>query len=322
MKFPFLLDDRYHVERVFADSGGMGIIYFARDTRCADNPVLVKTTRYDSGPRARNLRYTLQEGVEFITKTRKILEWERKVLVRFRNEGIPNIPSANHWVLAKSTTLDASYEGRVGAWSVPEEVLNTEPYLVMEMISGAPLESRMVEPDFRANLEENLLTLSREILTILIRMHRPTQIGSSRGIFLYQDLKPANVIVSGDDYFSLIDFGATILKLGEKTTEPTAGCITPGYSAPEAGNGREAYIDERFDIYTLGATLWHAITLEDPRMKGEFPVLDPEICLKHGCSVNFAAILRRALARRSDDRYASAAAMRKDVMEELRRLRA
>jgi len=318
---PFLLADRYRVERVFADSGGMGVIYLATDTRCANNAVLVKTTRYDAGPRARHLRYTLQEAEQYIERTRKILEWERKVLVRFRNEGLNNIPSANHWVIGRSQTLAASYEGRVGSYIMPESILASEPFLIMELIPGQILETRMKESDFRQNLEEHLLTLSREILTIFIRMHKTFDIGGRKGLFLYQDLKPANIVVSGDDYFTLIDFGGTTLKLGEKTTEPTAGCITPGYSAPEAANGREAYIDERFDIYTLGATMWHAITLQDPRDMGEFPSLDPAVAMRAGLSREFSSILHRTLARNPNDRYPNAASMRKDVMERLRMLR-
>jgi hypothetical protein len=54
-----LANGRYRLERVFADSGGMGLLYSARDTFCADNRVLLTTPRYDTGPRARNFRYTL-----------------------------------------------------------------------------------------------------------------------------------------------------------------------------------------------------------------------------------------------------------------------
>ncbi len=321
MTFPRLGGDRFEVEGVFADGGGMGLLYLARDTRCANNRVLLKTTRYDAGPRARNLRYTVDEALAHIQKARKILEWERKVLVRFRNEGLNNIPSANHWFVDRSLTLEPSYEGKFGRVVIPEAVLNTEPYLVLELIPGEILETRMQKPEFRENLELHLLSIAREVLTIFIRLHRQVDVGSQKGMFLYQDLKPANIIVSGDDYFTLIDFGGVTLKLGEKTTEPTAGCITMGYAAPEASGGREAYIDPRFDVYTLGATLWQAVTLQDPRDMGEFPNLDPRALHSAGLSGPMIQILTRALARDPDARYPSAAAMRKDVLDRLRELR-
>ncbi len=315
-----LAHGRYQVDGVFADGGGMGILFSATDTFCAGNRVLIKTTRYDTGARARNFKYTLDEALNHIDKDRKILEWEKKVLVRFRNEGLNNLPGANDFFVDRSLTLSASYEGKHGSYQLPPDVLNAEPYLVMERIEGAVLESRMFDDDFRGRLEERLLTLSREILTIFIRMHRPFEVGSQQAYFVYQDLKPANILVSGEEDYTLIDFGAATLRLGEKTTEPTAGCITIGYAAPEA-QGREAYVDDSFDVYTLGATLWHAVTLQDPRELGEeFPVLSIDAMRGKGISGPMARIIAKALAPKGE-RYASAAEMRRDVMDRLRDLR-
>ncbi len=322
MQPPFTLcQGRYQVERVFADGGGMGLLYAARDTRCADNPVLIKTTRYDSGRHARQFRYTVQEAAKHVVQTRKILEWEKKILIRLRDEGLNNIPSPNDFFYDKSATLAPRHEGAHGAFSLPDDLMQAEPYLVMEMIQGAPLEVVMAQPAWRERLEARLLVFCREVLTILIKMHRTFELQGRSAQFLYQDLKPANVLVSDDDYFTLIDFGGATLRLGERTTEPTAGCITPGYAAPEAAGGREAQIDARFDLYTLGATLWHAITLKDPRELGaEFPRLDPQALHGHGISPTFAAIIARALAVDPERRYPSAAAMRKDVMTSLREI--
>jgi serine/threonine protein kinase len=309
---------RYRVERVFADSGGMGLLYEARDTRCADNRVLIKTTRYDGGRHAREFRYTAAEATKHIEATRKILEWEKKVLVRFRNEGFNNIPSANDFFFDKTQTLQPSYEGTNGAFRLESALLASEPYLVMETIQGDVLERRMMDAAWRSRLEQHLLTMSRELLTVFIKMHKSFEVQGKPACFLYQDLKPANILVHGDDYFTLIDFGGTTLKLGEKTTEPTAGCITTGYAAPEA-KGREAYIDQRFDLYTLGATLWHAVTRRDPRELGaEFPRLDPDAMRGQGVSDAFIALVGRALHPDPERRYPTAAAMRKDVMDMLR----
>lgn len=317
----FLADGRYEVDRVFADSGGMGILFSAVDTFCADNRVLIKTTRYDTGARVRNFKYTLDQALQHIERDRKILEWEKKILVRFRNEGLNNLPGANDFFYDRSLTLADSYEGKAGAYRLPDEVLSTEPFFVMEQIDGDILEKRMAQPDFREHLEERLLTLAREILTIFIRMHRPFDVSGQPGYFLYQDLKPANILVSGEEDYTLIDFGAVTLRLGDKTTEPTAGCITVGYAAPEA-EGNEAYVDRQFDVYTLGATMWHAVTLQDPRELGaEYPTLKVEAMRGQGVSGEMARIIARALAP-TDERYPSAAAMRKDVMERLRQLRA
>lgn len=317
-----LVGNRYKIMRVFADSGGMGLIYAAADTRCANNLVLLKTTRYDTGRHARHFRYTADEAERHIVQTRKILEWEKKILVRFRNDGLNNLPSPNDFFYDRSLTLQNSYPGRNGDFQISEALLNREPYLVLEFIDGQMLEKQIHDPDFRARLEENLLALCRELLTVLIRIHRPFEINGRPASFLYQDMKPANILVSHDTFYTLIDFGAVTLRFAGRTTEPTAGCITTGYAAPEASDGREHVIDARFDIYSLGATLWHAVTLKDPRELGsEFPTLAAAELVNKNISKPFIRIIARALARDPDQRYESAAAMRKDVMQQLQQLR-
>jgi serine/threonine protein kinase len=318
--FPFSLNGgRYHVERVFADSGGMGVLFQARDRRLADNLVLLKTTRYDGGRHARHFRYTKTEAIKHVIQTRKIIDWEKKVLIRFREAGVNNIPGVNDYFFGPSQTLAASYDGKPERFSLPDKLLAAEPYLVMEYVQGEPLEDRMRKQDFRAQLELRLLQMAREVLTIFARLHAPTQLGAHTGCFIYQDLKPANILVSHDDYFTLIDFGAVTLKLGPRTTEPTAGCITTGYAAPEASDGRESLIDPRFDLYTLGATFWHAVTLQDPRdMSGEFPELSPHALRSAGMSDAFCRIAAKALARDPRERYQTADEMKADVLAQLR----
>lgn len=321
LSFPFELNQgRYLVESVFADGGGMGVVLAARDKRCANNHVLIKTTRYDGGRHARQFKYTVQEATKHVIATRKILEWEKKILVRFRNEGLNNIPSPNNFFYDKTLMLQAQHQGRAGTYSLPSDLLSAEPYLVMETIHGKPLEAIMGDPVWRQGMELHLLTMCREILTIFIKMHKTIDLGGNPAQFLYQDLKPANILVSADDYFTLIDFGGTTMRLGGRTTEPTAGCITTGYAAPEASRGRESEIDARFDLYTLGATLWHVITGRDPRdLPQEFPTLDPALMQGQGVSPDLVHIVTRALEPDPSKRYPMAAAMRKDVMDVLRK---
>jgi serine/threonine protein kinase len=296
----------------------MGVIYDARDLKCAGNRVLIKTTRYDGGENARRFAYSQDEATAHIARLRAILEWEKKVLVRFKKERINNIPSPNDFFQDRSLLLRSSYAGKHSQYDIPSEVLDTEPYLVMERIHGDTLEGLIGTEKFRAGREKRLLHLAKEILTIFIRMHRRFEVGGQEAYFIYQDLKPANILVSGADYFTLIDLGGVTLRLGEKTTEPTAGMITYGYAPPEAERDGGVRIDHRFDIYTLGATVWHAFTESDPRdLAGNFPRLDPRL-LAGVASPNTIEIIARALAPTPKDRYGHAAEMRKDVMATLR----
>lgn len=314
-----LADGRYALDAIFADSGGMGVVYDARDTRCADNRVLIKTTRYDGGTNARHFIYDASEAQKHIAKLRAILEWEKKILVRFKKEGLNNIPSIHHFFRDRSLLLQPQYEGKRGMYPLPDEVLYTEPYLVMERIPGTTLEHRMREDGFKARAEVFLLHLAKEILTIFIRLHRKFDLGGRKAYFIYQDLKPANILVSAADYFTLIDMGGVTMRLGDKTTDPTAGMLTYGYAAPEGEAEGGVHIDHRFDIYTLGATLYHAFTGIDPRdLPGEFPRLDPKPLRALGLNDRTLHIVTRALERDPERRYGIAAEMRKDVVAALR----
>lgn len=320
---PVLLNGRYRVRKVFADSGGMGVIYDAVDTRCADNPVLIKTTRYDGGPNARHFMYTADEAVRHIEKLRKIIAWEKKILVRFKNESVGNIPSPNDYFTDRSLLLSPRYDGRQRSYQLPESVLASEPYLVMERIYGRPLDAALAERDFRDHLEERLLQVAREVLTIFIRLHKTVELAPGRqGQFIYQDLKPANILLSEGDYVTLIDMGAVTLRLGGRTTEPTAGCITAGYAAPEAAGEGASTIDPRFDLYTLGVTLWQCFTGRDPQALGsEFPTLPLGPLREAGVSRPTFELIARALERDPAQRFSSAAEMRKAVLEASRALR-
>ena len=314
-----LADGRYIIDSVFADSGGMGVIYDARDTRCANNRVLIKTTRYDGGTNARHFKYDQSEAIKHIQKLRAILEWERKVLIRFKKEGINNLPSINNFFTDRALLLEPRHEGRRGPYELPPEILMTEPYLVMERIYGDTLEHLMRRPEFKERAELRLLRMAREILTIFIRFHRNFEVGGQPAFFIYQDLKPANILISPADYFTLIDLGGVTLRLGDKTTEPTAGMLTYGYAAPEGESDGGVHIDHRFDIYTLGATLYHALTGIDPReLPGQFPELDLSQLRRAGVRRDTYEVLARALERDPERRYGIAAEMRKDVMAILR----
>ncbi len=312
---------RYTIESIFADSGGMGVIYDALDTRCANNRVLIKTTRYDGGDNARHFLYTLDEATRHIAKLRSILEWEKKVLVRFKGESINNLPSINDFFRDQSMLLSPTYTGKMGQYALPDEVLLGEPYLVMERVHGDTLERAIGLEPFRQGLEVRLLRMAKEILTIFIRMHKKFEVSGQEAYFIYQDLKPANILVGPADYFTLIDLGSVTLRLRDKTTEPTAGMLTFGYAPPESEREDGVRIDQRFDLYTMGSTLYHALTGVDPReLPGNFPTLDLRRLDGLSLHPGTRQLVARALERDPNKRYTTAAEMRKDAVETLRAL--
>ena len=293
----------------------MGLSYLARDTRTKGNPVLIKTVRYDNSEGRKNFVYTQDEACKHVGRLRKILEWEKKILVRLKGERLNNIPNLNDFFYDRSMTLEPRYSGKLGEYALPEELLAREPYLVLEKISGKPLEAMMGTPEFEARAEELCLKMAKELCTILLRLHKPFDVQGQKAYFLYQDMKPGNVLVGGDDYFTLIDMGGVTLRLAGRTTEPTAGVLTAGYAAPEGEGEGATRIDARYDVYTLGATLWHCLTGTDPRtLGGQSPVLEPRSLARRTLRPRTTAMIARALERDPERRFQSAAEMRREIV--------
>ncbi|HTE05256.1 MAG TPA: serine/threonine-protein kinase, partial [Planctomycetota bacterium] len=105
---------------------------------------------------------------------------------------------------------------------------------------------------------------------------------------------------------------------------------TPIYMSPEQAGGDIAHVDERSDIYSLGALLYHLLSGRMPyvegnhlplpfevimRLRREPPV--PVLALAPGAPPTLVAICEKAMARRIEDRYASAAEMGEQLQDYL-----
>lgn len=129
-------------------------------------------------------------------------------------------------------------------------------YLVMEYIEGLNLEEYIEQ--YGPIEEEQAISWAVEIAEVLLFLH-------TRGEpVIYQDMKPSNVMIDTDGKIRLIDFGSAFHKHQENQEEYI--CMgTYGYAAPEQFEKRAwECVDERSDIYALGATLHHMLTGNNP----------------------------------------------------------
>lgn len=133
-------------------------------------------------------------------------------------------------------------------------------YLVMDFIESQTLETRLnrvntgtAEP--QGLPLQNVLAISIQLCTVLDYLH------TRQPPIIFRDLKPANVMLTSDEHIYLIDFGiARHFKPGQ--ARDTIAFGSPGYAAPEQ-YGR-VQTTPRSDIYSLGATLHHMLTGQDP----------------------------------------------------------
>jgi hypothetical protein len=117
------------------------------------------------------------------------------------------------------------------------------PYLVLELLSGETLASRLGR---RGRLPVG------EALTILDAVLAALAFAHDHGV-LHRDLKPNNVFVTGDERVKVLDFGVA-LSLDTDPGPVTRAAGTPGYMAPEQRDGSAAQ-DARTDVWAAALLL-------------------------------------------------------------------
>ena len=130
-------------------------------------------------------------------------------------------------------------------------------YLVMTLVEGNSLGARIKQQG--ALPEAAVLNWAYHLLDALGYCH-------SRGV-IHRDIKPQNIIIRSDGQAVLVDFG--LVKLWDprdpRTQTAMQGMGTPQYAPPEQyGADPGHHTDPRSDIYSVGATLYHALTARMP----------------------------------------------------------
>ena len=128
-------------------------------------------------------------------------------------------------------------------------------YLVMDFIEGKTLEDHLRTVKGGYLPVEAVLRIGIDLCTVLDYLH------TCKPPIIFRDLKPDNIMVTPDGHLYLIDFGiARYFKPGQ--ARDTIAFGSPGYAAPEQYG--KAQTTARADIYSLGATLHHLLTGDDP----------------------------------------------------------
>jgi predicted Ser/Thr protein kinase len=129
-------------------------------------------------------------------------------------------------------------------------------YLVMDFVEGRSLADRIEKKG--ALSEKDTLTWADQLLSALDYCH-------AQGV-LHRDIKPQNVIIRSDGQAVLVDFG--LVKLWDpgapQTRTVMRGMGTPEYAPPEQYETAAGHTDPTSDIYSVGATLYHALTGQSP----------------------------------------------------------
>lgn len=278
---PISVGNRYKIYDVLSVSGGFGLILKAKDTRLGDRTVLVKARRYDK----ENGLFSYEKDisrVKRIEKIRSTTKFEYDCLIDFKTFGEGRIPNVNDIVLDFCPSIYGPHVTKEGKIFVcNDDIVNNEPYIIMQMINGINLGDylkkgikeimRSRNYKFYKSWERDVLQYSLQLATILGGFHKKDPKYYNR-YYIYQDLKPDNIIITDDLFLTLLDFGAMTMVIEDSEGNAKSnieGCGSPGvgtwgYKAPEMNNpSRLAKLDKRVDIYALGASMYHMLTCEN-----------------------------------------------------------
>jgi YVTN family beta-propeller protein len=180
-------------------------------------------------------------------------------------------------------------------------------YLAMRHVEGT---------DLRALLwAEGALSPARAV-AICRQIAGAVDAAHARGL-VHRDLKPSNVLLDRDEHVYLADFGLT-RRSAEPGMQPLDGRSlgTPAYLAPEQFQGDA--VDGRADVYSLGCLLFECLTGEPPFRRGSVLAVawahledEPPSAKERNRDLTdgIDPVLRRAMAKRPDERYPTCAAL-------------
>jgi len=189
-------------------------------------------------------------------------------------------------------------------------------FISMEYIQGITL---------RDQLARGILT-PVEALRVAIQVSAALSSAHAVGI-VHRDIKPENIMVRPDGYVKVVDFG--IAKLTEILSEPEH--LTQVYTGSEKLTGtvkymspeqlREAQVDERTDIWSLGIVLYEMLTGSTPFEARSLNDMIAKILRSEPCElrfpdelpIRFREIVSKTLEKNRDERYQTATKLAADL---------
>lgn len=200
------------------------------------------------------------------------------------------------------------------------------PVIVMKRIEGQSWSALLSDPDAvreKFSSQDPVEWHLRVLLSVCNAVH----FAHTKGI-IHRDLKPENVMIGAFGEVYVLDWGIAVSVFPDPTGRlpdrafATEIAGTPNYMAPEQLEQTPELITPRTDVYLLGAMLFELFSGEPPH-RGEnlqqifASIIESKIEFPQGFPSEARAIAERALARKPQDRFEDAAALKSAIEEYL-----
>jgi len=193
-----------------------------------------------------------------------------------------------------------SHPGIVSIYEYGED--DDMAFIVMELIRGKELKECFDHEDRFA---------IRDGIRIVMQLLDALDYSHARGV-VHRDIKPANILIADDGQIKIADFGIAKID-SSRATQVGVVLGTPTYMSPEQFMGHE--VDHRADIYAAGVILYQFLTGKRPFTGSVITIMHqavnqdavPPSQLNHEVSKQLDAVVKKAMAKRPEDRFQSAA---------------
>jgi serine/threonine protein kinase len=203
-----------------------------------------------------------------------------------------------------------NHPGIVAVYEYGED--DQHAFIAMELVEGSSLREYLANgSDFD---EHDSISIMAQLLDAL-------QFAHDHAVW-HRDIKPANIMVMRNGRIKLTDFGIARIESADRTkTNVIMG--TPGYIAPEMY--LSGHIDQRVDIFSAGV-LFYNLLAGQPPFRGRSEAVMYDVCYHDPAppsTVNpnrrwpkYDAIVAKALEKKPENRYQTAAAFRAAILAE------
>jgi serine/threonine protein kinase/lipoprotein NlpI len=259
-------------------------------------------------------KYQIQEelgkggmGVVYKAKDTRL---DRTVALKFLSEELTRDKDAKKRFIQEAKAAAALNHPNITIIHEIDEAAD-QTFIAMEYIQGQSLKDR---------LKVGSLDID-EAKAIALQVAEGLKEAHEKGI-IHRDIKPANIMLTKKGQAKITDFGLAKLSWGVDLTKPSAIMGTVAYMSPEQAKGEE--VDQRTDIWSLGAMLYEMLTGTRPFKKDKehaliYSILNDEprpiASLRSEIPSHIVHLIKKALTKKAAERHQNVGEIIKDLKQ-------